>query len=268
MALQDKRWYVSLDALKNELGLTDTTHDAKLKRYIERASRWVEHFTSRTFIPVTATRYFDAPEHERGALYLRDDLLIATTISDDQGAVSSSEYFLYPLNDKPKTRVELLHSNKFWYFQDTRQKAISIVGTWGYSDNYEDTSTTLGAAITSTSATTFTSSDGSQIQVGWCLLVDSEQLFVKSVSSNTVTVQRGNNGTTAATHSNGATVYRYVPEPDAEEAAVLLASTWYYWRDAGGVKEKTIGDYAVTYEDGWPVPVTIKETLTRLRRLI
>ena len=269
MAVRDRRWYVSLDALKNELGITATTHDAKLKRYIERASAYVERVTGRTFHPVTATRYFDAPVGTpRGALYLGDDLLSVTSITDDGGALTATSYFLYPLNRPPYRRVELLATSDTWTFTDSRQQAIIIVGTWGYSASYDDTGATLNSALSSTTAATFTASDGSLIEVGWSLLIDSEQLFVTGVSSNTVTVQRGNNGTTAATHSTGATIYRYVPEPDVTEAVVLLAALWYQWRDVGGIQSQRIGDYAVTYVDGWPVPEIVRDTLARLTPLV
>ena len=77
-----------------------------------------------------------------------------------------------------------------------------------YAAYYVTTGTTLGAAITSTSATTFTSSNGGAMIKWWSLLIDSEQMLVSGISTNTITVTRGYGGTTAATHLNGATVYR------------------------------------------------------------
>ena len=261
MSLRSPRWYLSLDALKAELGITATAKDAQLKRFIERASSFIERRTGRVFIPETATRYFDAPKLPRGALYLYDDLLSVTSVTDDQGALAAADYFLYPLNRSPKRRVELNSSREFWYYDDTPQKAIVIVGQWGFGADYEDTGATLAAAISSTTATTFTASSGSLVQTGWALLIDSETLFVSGVSGNTVTVQRGVNGTTAATHALAAVVYRYTPPAGIEEAASLLAQTWYNWRQAGGVKSSRIGDYAVTYLDGWPVPETVLNIL-------
>ena len=268
MAIRDKRWYTSLDAAKNELGLSDTTHDGKLKRYIERASAWVESWCHRWFIPITATRRYDFQESYN--LWLDADLLAVTTLTNGDGAVlvDGTDFYKYPLDDSPYTRLEIVAgTSKYFTYQTTKQRAISLLGRWGYSEGYEDTGTTLGAAITSTTATTFTSSSGASLEVGWCLLIDSEQLWIKSISSNTVTVQRGNNGTTAATHSNGATVYRYVPEPAVEEVVVMLASTWYNLRDAGGVKSKQIGDFEVAYGGGdaaYPVPDAVRAMLDGL----
>ena len=69
------------------------------------------------------------------------------------------------------------------------------------------TTTTLGAAITSAGQTIITVTSATGINVGDTLLIDSEQLTVVSGGSGTsVWVNRGVNGTLAATHSNGATI--------------------------------------------------------------
>lgn len=262
MALRDPRWYVGLGTLKNELGITDTSHDAKLKRYIERASALIEQETGRTFQPVTATRKFDVPDPAlpRGAVYLNDDLLTVSSISDASGAIGG--YYLYPANRKPKGRVEY----DSWTWTDSRQQAIAIAGDWGYGDDYEDSGTTLATAISSTTATTLSASDGSLLEVGWTLLIDSERLFVKSIVGNTVTVQRATGGSTAATHTLGTVIYRYTPNADIVEACVMLAGTWHAWRESGGVTSETIGNYSVSYAGGWPVPDTVTQMFARLKR--
>ena len=267
----DRRWYISLDALKDELGIASatTTYDAMLKRQIERASMWLERETGRMFYPVTATRAFDVPEDvPRQAIWLFDDLLAVTSITDDQGSVDSGEYFLYPANHPPYQRIELLSSSRQWVWTDSRQQAVSIAGRWGYSEQTLDTGVTLGAAVESTTATSITVSDGALIEVGWCLLIGSEQLFVSAVSDNTVTVQRGNNGTTAATHADGATILRYVPDPAAEECVILIASLAYNMRQAAGVKSQVIGDYEITYRDGMAVPDLALYIAASLKRIL
>jgi len=50
-------------------------------------------------------------------------------------------------------------------------------------------------------------SDGSQVSAGQIIKVDDEEMEVSSISTNTLTVVRGANNTTAASHSNGADVY-------------------------------------------------------------
>jgi hypothetical protein len=69
-------------------------------------------------------------------------------------------------------------------------------------------STSLAAAITSTTQTAVTLAAVVGPSSGqWVILVDSEQMLVTAGDGTTaITVQRGYNNTTAATHVNGATV--------------------------------------------------------------
>jgi len=71
------------------------------------------------------------------------------------------------------------------------------------------TTTTLGAAITTTTATTITVAATSTFKRGdyYRFIVDSEVIYATASTSTTFTgCLRGQEGTTAATHSNGATV--------------------------------------------------------------
>ena len=50
-------------------------------------------------------------------------------------------------------------------------------------------------------------SDGSQVSAGQIIKIDDEEMEISSISTNTLTVVRGVNHTTAASHSNGADVF-------------------------------------------------------------
>lgn len=265
MTVRARRWYASLEAVKAELSLTGTTQDARLKRLIERASAYLEAATRRVFVPMTETRVFDAPAGVTAPLLLDQDLLAVTAVSDGGGAVVLSDLVLYPLNAARK-RMIALAPGVSWETGATAQAAISVSGRWGYSDDLDATGATLAAAISSTTAMTLTASAVGLIETGWCLAIDTEQFFVTGVNGTAITVQRGNNGTTAATHSLGASIYRYVPAPAIEEATVVLASLWFQWQDAGGVKSKTIGDFKVDYVDGWPIPDVVAAIVRQHRR--
>jgi hypothetical protein len=71
---------------------------------------------------------------------------------------------------------------------------------------YSKYTTTLDGAIANTSATSVPVADASGFVAGQIIVVDSEDMSIDSISSNTLTVTRGANSTTAATHSDGATV--------------------------------------------------------------
>ena len=274
MGLKDHyRWYVSLERVKAELKITVTTHDRVLKDKIEAAAALIDRMTDRIFIPETRTKYFDAPREESSRLVLGYDLLSLSAISDDSGDIAIADTFLYSgyndLNVPPFTEVQLLVTNVFFYWNDTRQKALTLVGQWGYCNDYEDTGATLSAAIASTTATTFTCTTG-KIEVGDSLLIGTEQMFVTAVSvstSDTITVKRGQGGTVAATQLISSVIYRYVAPADVREAVVALAK--FYWLRVGGegIQQESLGDYDVTYR-GEVMPSSVKSVIQRYERLV
>ena len=58
-------------------------------------------------------------------------------------------------------------------------------------------------------------SDGTAFQVGQTIKIDAENMYIQSISSNTLTVRRETDGTTADTHDNGSSIYVLNPKtPD------------------------------------------------------
>ena len=70
-----------------------------------------------------------------------------------------------------------------------------------------DSTSDLNRAISSTSATSVVVDDGTDFEVGQNIKVDSEEMTITAISTHTLTVVRGVNGTTAATHSDNVSVY-------------------------------------------------------------
>ena len=66
--------------------------------------------------------------------------------------------------------------------------------------------TTLSSAITDATATSVPVTSATELRADQQIMVGSEKMTISSISSNTLTVSRGAGGTTAATHSNGASV--------------------------------------------------------------
>ncbi len=267
MALVTDRWYCTLDDLKAELGETGTANDARLGRYVAQASKSIEAFTGRTFYPVTATKYFDAPRDGCSLFLAYEDLLTLTTLTDDAGVITSANYWLYPLNMTPKHSIVLDTGSLGRCFEyDDPQRAISIAGQWGYCDDYQSTGLTLGAAVSSTTETVVVLS-GSGAQVGMMLLIDAEAVHVSAVSGNVATVQRGALGTTASTHLVSTAVYRYIAPLDVMLACVEIASYVNNTRTAGGVKSETIGgEYKIEY-GSQDMTVNAKMVLTAYQRI-
>jgi len=89
-------------------------------------------------------------------------------------------------------------------------------------DDYGEGTTALSGAISSTSSTTFTFEDETAIRDGDWLMVDSEVVRVTDIDAGTV--RRGQRGSTAATHSDGAVVYVNVIFPDHRILGALNAA--------------------------------------------
>lgn len=186
-----------------------TTDDALFLKLIRDVSQQIARYADREFVPRIQTRTYDAIADVADlTLTLDKDLLAATTITNgDATTVSATSYVTEPRNDTPYYALRLKSSAGLsWTYQSDSENAISVAGVWGYHTEYADawidTGATLAAAISSTSATTFTCTTG-LIKAGMLLKIDSEYLYASSVStssSDTVTVSRGANGSTAATH--------------------------------------------------------------------
>lgn len=79
-----------------------------------------------------------------------------------------------------------------------------LVVTYEYAHNA--TTTTLTEDLDSSETGVDVTAASNLGTAPYVILVDTEQMLVTSVATNTLTVTRGYNGTTAASHSNGATV--------------------------------------------------------------
>ncbi len=64
----------------------------------------------------------------------------------------------------------------------------------------------LNSSITSTTTTSISVQSATYLAVNDVILIDSERMKITAISSNNLTVTRAYNSTTAATHSNGATI--------------------------------------------------------------
>jgi len=75
------------------------------------------------------------------------------------------------------------------------------------SASFASATTINNAALASdTTATSFVANSGNALVAGQVILVGDEQMLVTGVSSNTITVTRGINSTSAATHATGTTI--------------------------------------------------------------
>lgn len=216
--------YCGLDDLTNAMKGGSTAADkAVALRVIEAVSRAVDRGLERRFYHEEATAYFDGNGMRRLPLSMhaneqgRGDLLSVTTLKVDDNRDGVYELTLtentdFKLANKGDggayRRLDVLWewSTRISYWA-AFARYIEVVGVWGYSQETEAAGT-LGAAIADTTTTSVTMAAGHAVQAGNTIVVDSEQLFVSAVATNTLTVVRGVNGSTAASHLSGASVAR------------------------------------------------------------
>jgi hypothetical protein len=75
--------------------------------------------------------------------------------------------------------------------------------------------------------------DGSLFAEDDILLINSEQMLVTAIASNTLTVERGYNGTTAAVHADESVIYVYAPSTDVPTATRQMVG-WVQRQDKSG----------------------------------
>ena len=116
--------------------------------------------------------------------------------------------------------------------------------------------TTLNGAISDASATSITVTSATPLRANQQILVGSEKITISSISSNTLTVARGAGGTTAATHSDGASVLLF-PVIDTKDKKQGTGSNKFIIPAAAGtnqivtesISSKDISNY--DYLEGW-----------------
>lgn len=225
--------YVSLTSLKSQLNDTSTTYDALYREKLEAASEQVDQICNRTFRIYLATVYLTAVRADR--VLLPADLLAVTSLRTDpygdrdypstwdvSGADTDIDLLPEDADLRRRPYGEIATSpGGDWAFPVNVRKGVELVGRWGFWQELASAGT-LGASISSDSATSITMTAGHGIEALQTLLIDSEQVYVTAVATNTLTVERGVNGTTAATHANGATVQRYrYPAPVVDVTQVI-----------------------------------------------
>lgn len=233
--------YSRLADLKAELqgSGSGTSNDAAMLRVLERVSRWIDEHCDRHFYSLAAQTVL-LPEGRRPGhiaqdhLWLPQDIISITTLKVDEDGdatyektlTANTDYWAWPFNrltHEPIERLDLNPESTQISEWPRAPRSIQLIGKRGYSEETASAGTTAEALDDSETGVDLTA--GHDVGVGDTLLIDSEQMDVTAmVSTNTATVTRGVNGTTAATHLTGAAVARRrFPRP-VEQAAVMQAA--------------------------------------------
>lgn len=240
--------YADLGTLKSSgvLNITGTSLDARLLALLEDVSRWIDTYCNRHFFALTTTRVFDG----NGARELQlPDLISITTLKTDENqdrvfelTWSSGDYLLYPLNAEPQQTWGRPYSRILVDTQAGSRPAfpagkstVEVAGKWGFREVVEDSGADIneGGAF-SAADTTLTVTDGSLMAVGQTVQIENEQLYITAIATNDLTVIRGVNGSTAATHPDGTdlSIFRY-PGSVVEACLLQVSRLWQRGANAG-----------------------------------
>lgn len=228
--------YAYRDDIKARLGLEDTIDDGMLDLVLSSVSREIDSFCGRHFFAAVQTRYYQTRYPGNVLLGYGDDLLSVTSLTtDDDGdrtygtTWTATDYDLEPVNapyqSPPSPFWKLRVAPNGDYCFPTVERGVKVTGLWGYY-NVLQTSTATLAEDLDTSETGVDVSSGTAFKVGQIVVIDSERLEITAISTNTLTVTRAVNGTTAATHSNGAAI-SVAQYPIVAEAALHQAILEY-----------------------------------------
>lgn len=236
-------YYCTLAQAKREVKTTLTTADDALFAYIKYASRRVDAYMSQYrrrpfFEPYDEQRDYRV-EHKRvssedNTFYMHDDCLALNAVSV-AGTVVTSQVVQYPPIDTPFQHLRLTSYSNSWYRYTTGDGApsrVTVTGTWGYNSDYANAWLTTGALSAGIDDTVTSivvgTGEGALFSPGQLLQIDLEYLRVTGVSTDTLTVLRGVNGSVASSHLASANVNVWQVEPDvqqvvARQSALLLS---------------------------------------------
>jgi hypothetical protein len=251
--------YASIADLKGILGITSTTDDTVMRKILEASSRAIDNYCNRVFVTQTATKYFNGAN----ILWIPDLLSVTTLKTDEDGdgtyentyqvATEPIDYYLYgvgledTLNTFPKIRIETSSNGDYSGFATGCRKGVQIAGVWGYGDGISATPYIADTTITEDLTAGESAIDVTAVtnlSAGQLILIGSEQYYIYSIATTTLTVEPGVNGTTQAIHSSGATIYIYQYPSDIRQACIDLSVALYQNRSKQGLQSEHIGDYS------------------------
>lgn len=186
---RDGMTYASREDVKRALDIAETARaDDQIDRALASATDNVEGLLNRRFYPEVRTQRFNWPDplgttSIPHTLYFdRHDVISVTTLTSDE-VIAANQYFLYPDDGPPYTRLELDVDGSATFEQEGGgQNSISVAGVFGFSANTEPAGALVAAGITDSATTMDVTLGTDLIGVGDLLVVESERMVVTDKS--------------------------------------------------------------------------------------
>lgn len=270
---------------------TTTKYDALTLRLASEVSRAIDGWCNRTFYPQLATRYFNGSATSD---LLVPDLITITSVaySEDDGetytTLLSTDYLATVCGDvNSKKSYDLLRVSALSDTLSTwpaGERSIRVVGVWAYADDrdtaWESSGDTSEDNPLSSSATTMTVNDADAedaygippiFSPGQLLRLESEYVEVGlriDSSANTLSIVRGRNGTTAASHTQNTAIDIWrAPEPIRRACVIQVNRQMERGLQGFGDVRATDEIGAITYTRQWDPEAIALMSPYRLRVL-
>lgn len=123
--------YTSITQIEDYLLITiDPTFYTRIESWIGAIEKYIDKQTGRNFVADSAAskKVYDG---DGSNSLLIDDAAAVTKLEIDDTEIDTTEYYLYPVNDLPKTKIRL-YGGRFTKSGFTYQN-ISVTAKWGYS---------------------------------------------------------------------------------------------------------------------------------------
>jgi hypothetical protein len=266
-------------------GSASTTAGPSIRGKLEAASRRVEDWCSRSrfrsgFGPRIGTNRYSPDEAYK--IWLDDDLVRATEVGVRYvtgGPLTTftedTDFYLAPFDRTPKRLLSTGipgsqmvipgEGGALWW---SLRRNVEIAGTWGYSDERQVLEQTAGAIVDTTDPTvTLMSSELSEFSPGQTLWIDDEMLYVRALGdTDTIEVDRGANGSTAATHAADSPIALVRYPAAVVDATLQIASRRWRRRDTN--QAQAFGQSGMVQTAPEPGELTILRTTVETLRCL
>jgi len=249
--------YCTLDDALRELGqaTASATDDARLMIYIRNASARIDALTGWRFEPFKSTEHIGlgmtAINSAWRTIALPGYAVALNSVTAYNTALTISTTVRgFPANVTPFKNIQLVSTSSDWYrtYYDSSYDPFVIVNAdWGYHDNYaqawqaEDTVQDAAGINATVTTVTVADADGTnwrnetpRFSAGQLIKINSEWMRVTDTdtTAETLTVQRGVNGSTAAAHALDDAISVWYPVDDIRRVVARQAALLYKRRGA------------------------------------
>jgi hypothetical protein len=239
--------YCTVAQAKVELKAENTVQDAQIRGYIRTISERIDSEMGNPrrpfFAPYIEQRRFPITRYQidsyDNTFLLRNPILSVSAVLKDTTNLTSQASLFYWSNEV--ANMLQLTQGYTWYPEEAPPNKLYVTGVWGWHADYthaweavDALQANINASVTSL---TVADADGADLDgftprfsPGNLIQIDSEWMDVNAVNitTNTLTVRRGVNGSTAAAHTSSTAISTYhvddrIQRITARQAALMIA---------------------------------------------